>query len=651
MTQPPAYHRAFEFSPLAPANIPQAGTRLDVELDAVSLSIDRMRTNLALLQRDDGAPANQIVTYDTLATDARALMGGWTPRGAWATATAYKVKDLITTAGVNYVCVTAHTSGVFATDYAANKWVAQYGESFAIASGSLVTPTGGTTPMTLANLFEYSVNVLAFGAVGDGVTDDTAAIAAAIAKLAPTGGVLLFPPGDFLFTGIAMTELRGIRLQGCGRQTFSSTRRGTALVYGGDGASDWITMSTDNCSIADMEIKKAASVTVTAGRAINLQRIGIQGTRNAFRNVSIRECWSGISVWGLGYTLLSDVFVGSFFGEYGVRYYGELATYRADVLFLERVVTAPSPDNATSSAGFLYEGYCASVFATDCYFTSSVYGVRVKKNTAGDQPGFCRFFRCAVEACKTHGYYLQSVNFCTIADSFVGGCGLTANGGAGNAIYIGSDTRGKITLDNCDVRTAGEHGILVFPTDARVSIINPTCASNSQNTDDAFSGIYFANGCSGFQVIGGYCGGGNFVSPSETIKQQFGIAISVGCTDFQILGVNLQGNVTAPLIDSSGTTSGGIIANCIGYRTQASGVVSAVTPDANGNVLIPHGLDKTPIFATVGLNGDTPTRGVEVEGRDATNITARVFNQADGADVTAGSFNILWHARMATAGT
>jgi hypothetical protein len=43
---------------------------------------------------------------------------------AWVTTTAYVVGDIRSNGGVNYYCVTAHTSGTFATDLAAGKWYA-----------------------------------------------------------------------------------------------------------------------------------------------------------------------------------------------------------------------------------------------------------------------------------------------------------------------------------------------------------------------------------------------------------------------------------------------------------------------------------------------------------------------------------------------
>lgn len=43
-------------------------------------------------------------------------------RSAWATGTAYAVRDVVVEASVVYVCVIAHTSGTFSTDFSSGKW-------------------------------------------------------------------------------------------------------------------------------------------------------------------------------------------------------------------------------------------------------------------------------------------------------------------------------------------------------------------------------------------------------------------------------------------------------------------------------------------------------------------------------------------------
>lgn len=66
-----------------------------------------------------------------------------------------------------------------------------------------VTSTGSTTARSLANRFADVVNVKDFGAVGDGVTDDTAAIQAALNTSATS---IYFPKGTYLISNSLNTS-------------------------------------------------------------------------------------------------------------------------------------------------------------------------------------------------------------------------------------------------------------------------------------------------------------------------------------------------------------------------------------------------------------------------------------------------------------
>ncbi len=125
MAQPPAYVPAYSFTDHSTSqpSTPQPGDKLDAEYDAIRDTTDALRANLALIQRDDGLLANGSVHVDALTPTAIAVLSDWNPRGAWLTATAYAAKDLVTLGGQSYICVTAHTSGTFATDLAAGKWL------------------------------------------------------------------------------------------------------------------------------------------------------------------------------------------------------------------------------------------------------------------------------------------------------------------------------------------------------------------------------------------------------------------------------------------------------------------------------------------------------------------------------------------------
>lgn len=98
--------------------------RLDAELDNISLTANALVGNLALIQRDDGKLQDGLVEPYNLssATKAFTMATKWNARGLWATATVYAYNDMVDFGGKAYICAIAHTSGVFATDYAAGKW-------------------------------------------------------------------------------------------------------------------------------------------------------------------------------------------------------------------------------------------------------------------------------------------------------------------------------------------------------------------------------------------------------------------------------------------------------------------------------------------------------------------------------------------------
>lgn len=205
MTQPTAYVPQTDFSNDEASNVGGRSTvrtaNLDAEFAALQVTTDGCRTSLALLQRDDGALHDGIVTLASLAaaTDAFLALTGATPRGQWLTATAYALKDVVVqtvSASLNtYMCAVAHTSGVFATDLTAVKWLLI---SNGAATGTFPTvPLSGITDLTttgntiLGDATTDTLNVGANGIVKDAsgnVGLGTNAPIDALTLALPTGG-------------------------------------------------------------------------------------------------------------------------------------------------------------------------------------------------------------------------------------------------------------------------------------------------------------------------------------------------------------------------------------------------------------------------------------------------------------------------------
>lgn len=148
MAQPVPYVIQTDFSNEEAAGVAGRSTlrtaALDVEFSDLSTTIGQILTNLAIIQRDDGKLRDLTVETHTLSGAVLALIGSgaFTIKGAWLTATAYVIGNMVIQGTGTYVCFVAHTSGVFATDLAAGKWGRIFDSTSFIASGISFTPTG-----------------------------------------------------------------------------------------------------------------------------------------------------------------------------------------------------------------------------------------------------------------------------------------------------------------------------------------------------------------------------------------------------------------------------------------------------------------------------------------------------------------------------
>jgi hypothetical protein len=138
---------------------------LDAELSALQVTTSQTLANLALIQRDDGQLADGTVKAHTLASDVRALFAasGGTPRGLWATATAYLLGDVVGQAGLTYLCAAAHTAGTFATDLAAGRWLLITSTTFegSAVRVQVIPATEGQTVLNFSSSYTVGTNSLA----------------------------------------------------------------------------------------------------------------------------------------------------------------------------------------------------------------------------------------------------------------------------------------------------------------------------------------------------------------------------------------------------------------------------------------------------------------------------------------------------------
>lgn len=129
------------------------------------------------------------------------------PRGAWLTATAYALRDVVTQSGIAYICVVAHTSGTFATDLAAVRWAVYQGALVStLASDTGAAEIGfkahasGVSRTVDSRLKEGAFYAKDFAVTGNGSADDTAGLQAAIDATDATLRPLIIGPGIYKIT-------------------------------------------------------------------------------------------------------------------------------------------------------------------------------------------------------------------------------------------------------------------------------------------------------------------------------------------------------------------------------------------------------------------------------------------------------------------
>jgi hypothetical protein len=153
-----------------------------------------------------------------------------------------------------------------------------------------ITATGSTTPRSVQDRAADVANVKDFGAKGDGVTNDTAAIQAALNAVPAAGGTVFFPPGTYLVSqSIAVQS--NTRLDGYGALISASSA--WTYISGGPPNPDMFFYNSNWSSLvlSDHDI----TVTGLHFTYINHQLAAGVGGQHAIRfyttqNVIVRDC-------------------------------------------------------------------------------------------------------------------------------------------------------------------------------------------------------------------------------------------------------------------------------------------------------------------------------------------------------------------------
>ena len=366
------------------------------------------------------------------------------------------------------------------------------------AETAIYTPAGtGATTRTVQDKLRESVSVLDFGAVGDGVADDTAEIQAAIDAVgAAGGGVVYLPPGTYLVSGTGTIAIQinhnNVTLAGAGQNT--STIK--------------LANSQDKYTIyaADKTSLRFRDLTID-GNNSNQSAAGLSGLYTLRCSDLTCERVSVINAYGHG-----------FFNSVGgtdstlskrIRYYncyasgcgavGNSATGTGFAVNSENVVLSGCTSEQNNLGGIKCTG--SDVVIQGCVAQNNTSGGFTNDFDTPSQ-GPYKLIGCISRSNARHGFYFSSYS----ESVDVIGCNAEANGEHGfrllnsvvNARFIGCEAKnnGQVTPSP---------GFLVESTNPAIAaskvLFSSVSAFDTQGTKTQTYGIYLNNDCDNI-VIG-----------------------------------------------------------------------------------------------------------------------------------------------------
>ena len=500
--------------------------------------------------------------------------------------------------------------------------------SFVGLNGSSVTATGSTTPRTLANRFADVVNVKDFGAVGDGVTDDTAAIQAAI-----NAGLNVFLPSGTYKTTSKLTITNNDQvITGAGRST-------KIVLYKTTDAVIEIIGELFGVEIKNIFIDRS-------GVPINDTAVGIQTPKTlslvtcVLRDLFVTNQWHGVWLGPAAYGKLTFCVIQSNYkdGIYCTNFTGN----NASQWDLES-----SLSQANDGYGLSLNPYEGTVLIPNEWINFTTYANKLGGIFVDGSPTRQTFdIRGSGLTLSSDGN--TSLNLSNMAgltiilnNVFIELAGVFATGrnfstpasNNGSGIILGGSIQSANFADTI-INACSEHGVITGA--AASSFVNCEIVNNGRKTALTYGGIYVSNNIK-CKVIG--CKIGNYGSATpqwSSVIATNGSSCNIIGNDFTLQGGNI------PVQKGAGVALNEY--GNIGYITQNTGKTSI--PIGSNFVLVTHGLNGTPIDDSILV---TPFTSPTVSGISSfwvDSVTSTTFKINVNTNVSTQPLFFNWRANL-----
>lgn len=476
-----------------------------------------------------------------------------------------------------------------------------------INGASVFTQTGsGAVTRTIASKLKESFSVKDFGAVGDGVADDTAAIQAAVnAAGAAGGGTVYFPAGTYLVSSTILITSHSTYLRGDGMWNTIITRNSSSfsdtIVFKGNGSSRLLYVG-----IKDIGIRTTGLMSSGAHlRMDGLLWFEVNNVfcENGFHNFLFQTVQSGLisNTYVLGNNLYGGSGVGRSYMKftssadpYNVNWSGDLFVdnfnWRANTAaqVYSYGLHIDSADGIWFQNGHI--GNCADAnILIEAVSSSLPLNLVYFSNVMSDEG--------LAHSCLIRGS--QAIDFSSIRFA---SCEFKSGGNPAfcpyGVVIADGCTVEELQFSNCLFQEFGAQGFL-HQSEVSGVVTLTGCIAKGNGRNTPAPGIQIDDGGKKVVITGG-ASGWAWRDPAAAGSQTAGISIGSNCSEISITGVNLLGNTLYPLaVDGTSEVE---VANCI--LGPAPTIASADT------------LTLLPGYRYLYVSGTTTINNIQISQRD-----------------------------------
>lgn len=445
-----------------------------------------------------------------------------------------------------------------------------------------ITATGTLSARSLQDRFADVVNVKDFGAVGDGVTNDTAAIQAAIdyaGTAAGFGRVVFIPAGRYRVTStiyIRKNESNSVML---GVNVVGAGKENTTIIAVNPAYNVFQFQACQYCGIEGMTVISTGTVSSGYCVAITVGSSSIN-FHCYIKEMYIVYMYNGILVDNGTEARISNCNIGGLVGVYGIRFAGtgSFASGLGSTRLVVDDVVSQGIGVAGNNTNFIHysqDSYSASLVLNKC---TALYGRHgfVMSDSANitsspySRPLWCYAHDLECDHNDSIGVLLNGGEGFYCINSWIG------SSSNGSGVVFGTPFAGESVMTNTRIMGNGAHGVVLNPGPKDIYIQNSIIGTNSILSPGTYHGVAIQGNASYFNITNNKIG--DTVGVLLT-SQAYGVFVSNGVSENYIISNNtLTGNLSGGLLLGSQLSGTGFIKNNLGYTPTNETFISSLIP-------------------------------------------------------------------------